>query len=354
MEKFKTFALTVLFLIAFALPAVSSAAALTEQQSISIIGVVQSSPGTAASAFVPLIIAFSNITANQAASLIGVVQSSPGTPAAAFVDLLTSFTVDAPADPAVVNPPASAQQAIPHLSSVGTPYIPSNLGYDLSYSTSQYPGVMFNFGVIGVTGGRAFVDNPRLSSEVAWAQVSSARAPTAYMNLNAPYGSTVAANIGGPKSCPTSVSTSTDPTACQGYNYGYNAAAHSFAYAAGNSINTSLWWLDIEEANSWSPDTSVNDATIQGAIDYLNAKGIRVGIYSVPYMWDDIAGTAFVPNQSVNGVAVTTPNWFPIGTATQIEAINACVTRNGFISGSPIWLIQYEADSSAVDQNIAC
>ena len=84
----------VLSLGVLAIPAFTHAAALTTTQSTSLIAVVQSSPGTPASAFVNLITAFSNITVNQATSLIAVVQASPSTPASAFVDLLTSFTAD--------------------------------------------------------------------------------------------------------------------------------------------------------------------------------------------------------------------------------------------------------------------
>ena len=84
-------ALAILF---FILPSVSFATGLTTQQSTSLIAVVQSSPGTPASAFVSLITAFSNITTNQASSLIAVVQASPSTPANAFVNLLVSFTED--------------------------------------------------------------------------------------------------------------------------------------------------------------------------------------------------------------------------------------------------------------------
>lgn len=92
MQKITT-ALAVLLLT---MPSVSFAAALTQQQANSLIAVVQSSPGTPASAFVSLITAFSNITTTQASSLITVVQAAPGVPANAFVDLLTSFTVDIP------------------------------------------------------------------------------------------------------------------------------------------------------------------------------------------------------------------------------------------------------------------
>lgn len=87
----------VLAILFFILPSVSFAAALTTQQSTSLIAVVQSSPGTPASAFVPLITSFSNITVNQATSLITVVQASLSTPASAFVNLLVSFTEDTPA-----------------------------------------------------------------------------------------------------------------------------------------------------------------------------------------------------------------------------------------------------------------
>lgn len=105
MKKIIPAALALLF---FILPSVSSAAALTQQQSTSLIAVVQSSPGTPASAFVSLITAFSNITTAQASSLITVVQSAPGVPANAFVNLLTSFTVDTPTTQ-VITPVATTQ-----------------------------------------------------------------------------------------------------------------------------------------------------------------------------------------------------------------------------------------------------
>jgi hypothetical protein len=172
------------------------------------------------------------------------------------------------------------------------------------------------------------------------------------MNLNAPYGSKVAGNIGTPKTCPTN--TSSEPTVCEGYNFGFNAAQDAHAYAKSNGATSPIWWLDNEEANSWSPDVSVNDATIQGAIDYFNAQGIRVGVYSVGRMWRDIAGTGFVPTQTINGQAVSVPTWLPIGISDLVSAANACVTKTSFMPGSAIWLLQYEASSTAIDQLYAC
>ncbi len=254
----------------------------------------------------------------------------------------------------VSNSPASSQaSSAPHIPPIGNMYPSSNIGFDLSYNALSYPVDQFSFGIVGISGGKAFVHNDRLPSEYSWTRFGAV-APTVYMNLNAPYGNMVAGNIGTPKSCPANVATSTGPTACEGYNYGYNAAKDAYAYAKNNKVTSSLWWIDIEEANSWSPDTAVNDATIQGAIDYLNTQGARAGIYSVAHMWSDIAGSGFVPAQTINGQKVSIPTWLPVGISNLVGAINACMTDTSFITGSPIWLIQYVANSTAVDQNVAC
>ena len=361
MEKIHTFIVVILTLSFFVVPAVSSAAALTSQQSSSLIAVIQSSPGTPANAFVSLITAFSNITVVQATSLITVVQAAPGVPANAFVDLLTSFTVDtvattpvtAPSTPVFTRPDTS-----------GSPYTSSTLGYDISYNTRSYPEIGFGFAVVGITAGKAYAYNDRAQSEYSFAQFGSTR-PTFYLNLNAPYGSTAtSANMSAPHVCDTLFGATTtsassggtypEPTVCASYNYGYNTAKGAYTYATSVNVSSMLWWLDIEEANSWSSNVAVNTATMQGAIDYLNSKSIRVGIYSVPYMWRAIAGNSFSPVQSLSGTSVTTPTWFPIGIATQVKALNACLNNNPLIPSSPVWIIQYEADSTAVDQNIAC
>lgn len=239
---------------------------------------------------------------------------------------------------------------------IGSPYVSSTLGYDVSFNTKSYP-TWFNFAIFSVTRGKAFRHNDRLAYEYSWAKFGSHTAPTLYMNLNAPYGSTVAGHIDSPKSCAPraagSSATSTEPTACEGYNYGYNAAQDAFAYAKSGGIESRLWWLDIETENSWSASTTVNSATIQGAIDYLNTQNIRVGIYSMPSMWKKIAGKDFIPTQTIGGNPIAIPIWLPIGTATQVKAINTCLIAS-FISGSPIWLVQYEANATAIDQNLAC
>jgi|GEM_PF-2040958 len=361
-----TIASSVLALVFLALPLSASAAALTTQQSSSLISVVQSSPGTPARAFVNLITAFSNILVSQAESLIGVIQASPGTSATAFIPLLASFTVDSMAS--VPSAPATQPSASAYVapSIAGSPYRSSNLGYDISYSTYDYPQPPFGFAVIGVTGGKAFVHNPRLASQFSWATLSSSNAPTIYLNLNAPYGSAATTeNVSAPQTCATPFGapvysalaggTYPDPAPCAGYNFGYNTAKDAFEHASSqNTFSPHIWWLDIEEANSWSDTKEVNQQVIQGAIDYLNKQNIRVGIYSVPYMWRMIAGDGFTPKESIGNSGVPVPTWFPIGISNQVSATNACHTRESFIPGSPVWIIQYVLDSVAVDQNVAC
>ncbi len=313
---------------ALLVPSFASAAALSSAQ---------------VSAIVTLLEAFGangETVANVRSALGGLVISSVG----------ANSSSSLPADPPLFNP-------VP----TDSLYLGGGIGYDISFNTKAYPVTPFGFAVIGVTRGRAFVENPRLASEFSWSHFSSTVRPTVYMNINAPYGSTVAGNIGSPRSCPGVTAASGavaaangEPSACEGYNYGYNAAKHAYAYAAQSNAASPLWWLDVEEANSWSEDIAVNDAAIQGAIDYLNAQGVHVGIYSVRYMWQNIAGADFAPTQTINGRKTPTPTWFPIGIASQVEAINACRTKASFIAGSPVWIIQYEASSTAVDQNIAC
>jgi len=52
-----------------------------------------------------------------------------------------------------------------------------------------------------------------------------------------------------------------------------------------------MWWLDIETQSHWSKDKLLNAGVVQGAIDYLNQKGVPLGIYSTKRQWFEIVGT---------------------------------------------------------------
>jgi hypothetical protein len=312
------------------------------------------------------------LTGGQVSAIVGLLEAFGVDPATiGRVEGLLGASVATAVSATSTDSSATTTPAAPHVPVVGSAYPSSAIGYDLSFGTQSYPATYFGFGVVGATSGKAFTHNARIATEYSWAQMASAARPTMYLNVNAPYGSTVAGHAASPKDCTNATATPAsgfaqttasagtsaypEPSTCAAYNYGWNAAKDAYDYAASMKVPAAtFWWLDIEEANSWSANPAVNDATIQGALDYLNSTGVKVGIYSMPFMWKEIAGTSFVPKETVNGTAFAVPTWFPIGINTQIGALNACNTKTSFIPGSPIWILQYELDHTAIDQNVAC
>lgn len=122
----KKLIITLLFVLPF------SMSALTQDQAVSLINVVRSSPGTPASAFTTLITTFSNITIKQAESLIGVVQTAPNVPANAFVSLLISFTENVVQPIATIYPIYTTPTRVPVLTKLsGKTY------NDLSYNETN-------------------------------------------------------------------------------------------------------------------------------------------------------------------------------------------------------------------------
>jgi hypothetical protein len=219
-------------------------------------------------------------------------------------------------------------------------YTSQSTGYDVSYPncTGTLPSSAA-FGIVGVTDGHAFTQNPCFAREYTWAGTNMATPASAYMNLNEAIGTTASDGATGPKgTCAKS------DKACYAYNYGYNAAAAAYDYAANNlpagAAMPTTWWLDIETANSWSAKTSLNRMDIQGAIDSLSGRGSAVGIYSTPAMWKTITGAW------QNGL----PAWVAASTGTTATtAISFCGT--GF-TGGPVWLVQYASGGS--DHDYAC
>ncbi len=172
------------------------------------------------------------------------------------------------------------------------------VGYDISWPQcgQAYP-TSAAFKLVGVNGGLAFAPNPCLGSELAWAGVTGVQLyantgnPGPQLSSHWPTGQTT------PQPCDAA---NPDSAACA-YDYGYNAAADSFQAAvtayASQGLPTSTaaaatWWLDVETANSWRSDVSLNVANLQGAVDYLTsvAKVAGVGFYSSAGQWQQVTG----------------------------------------------------------------
>ncbi|MDQ2783609.1 MAG: hypothetical protein M3Y58_01255 [Chloroflexota bacterium] len=216
-------------------------------------------------------------------------------------------------------------------------YTSTATGYDISFPQCDgiYPRTnAYLFGVVGVTDGHAFRNNPCFASEYAWA--TGPMAPEAvYLNLNEDIGTTAANGETGPYgACPPE-------SACHALNYGYNAAFSAYTYAAQQAPTfvAQMWWLDIETENSWSEtDLSLNQDIITGALRFLHDEHhFMVGIYSTPAMWKEITGGW------QNGL----PAWVGGGTRGNAQAL--CGT--GF-TGGPVYLVQYARGD--YDGNYAC
>lgn len=185
--------------------------------------------------------------------------------------------------------------------------------------------------IIGVTGGRAFTKNPCLVSQLQ-ASHSRGEAPALYMNLNSPHEPGAAEGNNGPRG----VCQPRDQ-GCRSYNFGYHAARYADQYARSQSASPHTWWLDIETANYWSPDTGANAQVIQGAIDYLRQHGTAVGIYSIAPMWHKIAG----------GFAPKLPNWVA-QTRAAVPTLSYCSTDYAF-GGGTVALVQHWDGTHDVD-----
>lgn len=211
-------------------------------------------------------------------------------------------------------------------------------GHDISWPQCgvAYPTPNFYLlGVVGVTSGHAFRNNPCFAGEYAWA-TGTAMAPEAvYLNLNEDLGTTSLYGDTGPYGA------CREGERCHALNYGYNAAWSAYTYAAAQapSFATTLWWLDIETENSWAEeDLGRNRAVIEGAVRFLKEeRGFAVGVYSTPAMWREITG----------GWTVGLPVWAAGG-----EKANPQARCGVGFTGGPVWLVQY-ADGD-YDGDYAC
>jgi hypothetical protein len=232
------------------------------------------------------------------------------------------------------------------------------IGYDVSYPQcgGKLPANVA-FAIVGVNGGRVFSGNPCLgigegddASQLAWA----GREAQLYANTGNP-GPRLSqfwpTGQGTPRVC-----SDDDPdTASCAYNYGWNAAADSYARAVAAYVDlgwaepdatrtpvANTWWLDVETANSWRSDPMLNVAALHGAVDYLESMQVEsVGFYSAPHMWSAITG-------GTDDFA-DYPSWVA-GASTLQGALDVC--RGEGFTGGPVVMAQFF--ESGFDANVTC
>lgn len=227
-------------------------------------------------------------------------------------------------------------------------------GYDVSYPQCPSAGPEGSFGIVGVDGGRPFDVNPCLASEIAWA--AAAGQPAYYVNTADP-GPMMSSHWPAGQSTPRVCAASSLDSGDCSYDYGWNAAADSYARAAAAAasvgapaVSGAAWWLDAETGNTWESlefgQTAVyfaNDtAALSGMGDYLRGAGVRtVGVYSTARQWQEITGGASLGRA---------PVWYA-GLGGPSSAAAHCASAYSF-TGGPVRLTQYA--KGGFDADNAC
>jgi len=236
------------------------------------------------------------------------------------------------------------------------PSPPPAIGYDISYPQcgGAFP-VDPAFGIVGVNRGIVFSANPCLGagngpSQLAWAGLRA----SFYANTGNP-GPELSSHWPVGQASPRTCAAADPDTADCAYDYGWNAAADAYAttvrafvslgWAETGDTRTpkaASWWLDVETANSWRADTSLNVAALQGAVAYLDSVDVAsIGFYSTPTMWRQVTGNT----DAFSGYR----SW--VAGARTLQAAKKLCPGPGFTGGG-VQLTQYP--KNGFDANYPC
>jgi hypothetical protein len=233
------------------------------------------------------------------------------------------------------------------------------IGFDISYPQCGGPfPSQAAFAIVGVNHGLVFSANPCVGaddgpSELDWAGMhaqfyANTGNPGPDLSSHWPDGQT------SPRECNTASSPGRDTIDCA-YDYGWNAAADSYASAVRAYVSlgwadadaertpvANEWWLDVETGNSWRADPALNVASLQGSVDYLEYVGVvGVGFYSTGLQWGQVTGSSSAFSEYRSWVA---------GARSLHGAKERCV-GSGFTGGG-VTMSQYLAQG--FDANYLC
>lgn len=210
-------------------------------------------------------------------------------------------------------------------------YQTGSVGVDVSYPNCGASTPKSAFGIVGVTSGLVYSNNPCLSAQAK--QFSNL---SLYVNTGLNASQTSPYYVAAQQGC-------NGDALCAAYNYGKAAANDAIAYATSQGVSSSTWWLDVETENSWNADVMQNRQSNQGAYDALVQSGAStVGVYSTTAQWNAITGNW------LNGW----PNWGATTWTTAKQAQTYC--KGHEFTGGPSLLMQFTSKKSKVDQDVAC
>lgn len=210
-------------------------------------------------------------------------------------------------------------------------YQSGSVGVDVSYPNCGVAIPKSAFGIVGVTGGLVYSENPCLAEQAKQ-----------FGNLSLYINTGLNASQDSPYYVAAQEGCNGDPL-CAAYNYGKNAANDAIAYANSQGVGSAKWWLDVETENTWNGDVLQNQQSLRGAYDALKAYGATtIGAYSTSAQWQEITG----------GWKNGWPNWGATTWTTAKQAQKYC--KGHEFTGGPSLLMQFQSRQSKVDQDVAC
>ncbi len=189
--------------------------------------------------------------------------------------------------------------------------------------------------VVGLTNGPAFTENPCLADQVAAVeaagQLLAAYAVTSYPDAEA---LETAGDDG-----PFDAGTASGRLA----NTGYQQAAYGVRLMQRDGLDTPVVWVDVEPVSDfeWSDDPDANAAVVRGVVRGYEDAGYEVGIYSTPYLWEQI----------VADLELGLPEWRAAGETSRAEALSRCRQEESIQGGEAV-MGQWLQDSR--DLNVTC
>jgi hypothetical protein len=206
---------------------------------------------------------------------------------------------------------------------IGWPNCPVGMGIpERRTRGNPMPSASAKHVIIGLTNGPGFTPNPCLASQIAW--VKARHLWTGVYSV-----------ISYPTAAQLSRYGGTGTLGDKLYRTGVAQARYNLAnlHRAGLA-RVPMVWVDVEPVRGWpwSSSTARNNKVISGALAGYQAAGLRVGLYSYQYGWNEITG---------GRRQATMPTWVPL---------RPCTTAS--FSGGPVWLTQ--TTSGDQDINTTC
>jgi hypothetical protein len=101
-------------------------------------------------------------------------------------------------------------------------------------------------------------------------------------------------------------------------NTGYAQAQLNVASMQQAGLDSPVVWLDVETVRRpapWSSEPSANRAVVEGSMRAYRDAGLRLGVYSTPYLWRSVVGPA----------RYRLPEWRTAGRQDRTAALARCV-----------------------------